>query len=280
MVRSFDWQCLCISSKLSCVPVPSVNSIPPACSLAGAVELVPHLPARLGLWRHPHPHAGHQDGRSLQARLRPAQRLAGPATARLVHDGHAAETGLLPDAVRQAGEAGGRQAVLRLHPPVDHVAGRAGGAGLEHFPREEGSVRARGVQWCSGHFFFFLSLLDRMIQPYSRKKQTWRLSKEKTKTIICDLYLKNKTWGKKRLIGWLVVWRQRLMNSKSCHETVCDRNYCERWTLHWKLNEGSPSPSQVFKLFGNVFSFRCLLFRSYNWCSLSNLHSTLTPSVL
>lgn len=29
-----------------------------------------------------------------------------------------------------------------------------------------------------------------MIQPHSRKKQTWRLSKEKTKTIICDLFLK------------------------------------------------------------------------------------------
>lgn len=105
-----------------------------SCSPPGAVELVPHLSACLGLRRHPHPHAGHQDGRSLQARLRPSQWFAGPAPARLVHDGHAAQAGLLPDTVRQTGEAGGCQAVLRLHPPVDHVAGRAGGAGLEHFP--------------------------------------------------------------------------------------------------------------------------------------------------
>ncbi len=100
----------------------------------GAVELVPHLPPGLGLRWHPHPHACHQDGRPLQARVRPAQRLARPASARLVPDGHAAQAGLLPDAVRQAGEAGGREAHVCVHPAVDHVTGRAGGAGAEHLP--------------------------------------------------------------------------------------------------------------------------------------------------
>lgn len=98
------------------------------------MELVPHLPPSLGLRWHPHPHAGHQDGRALQAGLRPPERLPGPAAARLVPDGHAAQAGLLPDAVRQAGEAGRRQADLRVHPAVDHAAGSAGGAGAQHLP--------------------------------------------------------------------------------------------------------------------------------------------------
>lgn len=96
------------------------------------MELVPHLPPGLGVRWHPHPHARHQDGRPLQARLRPTQRLPGPASARLVPDGHAAEAGLLPDAVRQAGEAGGREADVCVHTTVDHVAGGAGGAGAEY----------------------------------------------------------------------------------------------------------------------------------------------------
>lgn len=47
----------------------------------GAVELVPHLSPCLGFWWHPHPHARHQDGRPLQAGIRPAQRLSRPAPA-------------------------------------------------------------------------------------------------------------------------------------------------------------------------------------------------------
>lgn len=104
---------------------------------SGAVELVPHLPPCLGLWRHPHPHACHQDGRPLQAWLRPTQRLPGPASACLVPDGHAAQTGLLPDTLCQAGEAGGCKAVICVHTTVDHVTGGAGGAGAEYFPWEE-----------------------------------------------------------------------------------------------------------------------------------------------
>lgn len=98
------------------------------------MELVPHLPPGLGLRWHPHPHARHQDGRPLQARVRPAQRLPGPASARLVPDGHAAQAGLLPDAVRQAGEAGGCEADVCVHTAVDHVTGGAGGAGAEYLP--------------------------------------------------------------------------------------------------------------------------------------------------
>lgn len=147
------------------LPLPTIHSIMSTCSLAGAVELVPHLPSRLGLRRHPHPHAGHQDGRSLQARIRPAQWLPGLASACLVHDRHVAQASLLPDAVRQAGEAGRRQAVFRLHPPVDHAAGRAGGAGPEHFSREAGSVRPRGVH------------------SAPELKPSWRTDKEIMKTL-------------------------------------------------------------------------------------------------
>lgn len=194
---------------------------------AGAVELVPHLPSCLGLRRHPHPHAGHQDGRSLQARLRPAQRLAGPASARLVHDGHAAQAGLLPDAVRQAGEAGGRQVVLRLHPPVDHVAGRAGGAGPQHFSREEGSVRARGSHSAavvSGQihafaFCFFLVIGPYYLASFQRDTNLEIDPQGRKETIICDLYLTNKRlWVKNDR----VLRRQRLvsLNSKNCYGTA------------------------------------------------------------
>lgn len=103
----------------------------------GAVELVPDLPPSLGVWWHPDPHACHQDGRPLQAGLRPPRRLPWPASARLVPDGHASEAGLLPDAVRQAGEAGRREAVVCVHTSVDHVTGSIGGAGSEYFPWEE-----------------------------------------------------------------------------------------------------------------------------------------------
>lgn len=103
----------------------------------GAVELVPNLPPSLGVWWHPDPHACHQDGRPLQAGLRPPRRLPWPASARLVPDGHASEAGLLPDAVRQAGEAGRREAVVCVHTSVDHVTGSLGGAGSEYFPWEE-----------------------------------------------------------------------------------------------------------------------------------------------
>lgn len=199
------YQWLVVYVHFTSLPTPTSNSITSACSLAGAVELVPHLPSCLGLRRHPHPHAGHQDGRSLQARLRPAQRLAGPASARLVHDGHAAQAGLLPDAVRQAGEAGGCQVVLRLHPPVDHVAGRAGGAGPQHFSREEGSVRVRGSHSAavvSGqiHAFAFCYFV---IGPYylasfQRDRNLEIDPQGRKETIICDLYLNNKRlWVKK-----------------------------------------------------------------------------------
>ena len=70
------------------------------------MELVPHLPPCLGLRWHPHPHACHQDGGPLQARVRPSQRFARPAPACLVPGGHAAQAGFLPDTVRQAGESG------------------------------------------------------------------------------------------------------------------------------------------------------------------------------
>lgn len=96
------------------------------------MELVPHLSPSLGLRRHPHPHARRQDGGALQTRVRPAQRLVVPAPTHLVLDRHAAQTGLLPDAVRQAGEAGRREADVRLHTPVDHAAGSTGGAGAEY----------------------------------------------------------------------------------------------------------------------------------------------------
>lgn len=113
------------------------NLIPP-----GAVELVPHLPPGLGLWRHPHPHARHQDGRPLQAWLWPTQWLPGPASACLVPDGHAAEAGLLPDAVCQAGEAGGCKADICVHTAVDNVTGGVGGAGAEYLPWEERGLNA------------------------------------------------------------------------------------------------------------------------------------------
>lgn len=109
--------------------------------LPGAVELVPHLPPHLGLWRHPHPHARRQDGGALQTWLRPAQRLPRPASARLVHDGHVAQAGLLPDAVRQAGEAGRREADIRVYTAVDDVTGSAGGAGAQYLSWEEGGLR-------------------------------------------------------------------------------------------------------------------------------------------
>lgn len=101
------------------------------------MELVPHLPPCLGLWWHPDPHACHQDGGPLQAWLRPTQRLPWPASAYLVPDRHASEAGLLPDAVRQAGEACRHEAVICVHTSVDHVTGSAGGAGPEYIPREE-----------------------------------------------------------------------------------------------------------------------------------------------
>ncbi len=68
----------------------------------------------------------------MQARLRPAQRLPRPASACLVPDGHAAQAGLLPHAVRQTGEAGGCEADVCVHTAVDHVTGGAGGAGAEY----------------------------------------------------------------------------------------------------------------------------------------------------
>lgn len=99
---------------------------------SGSVELVPHLPPRLGFRWHPHPHARHKDGGSLQARLRPTKRLAGPAPALLVPDGHAAEAGLLLDPVRQTGKTGRHKADVCVHPSVDHATGSSGGTGAEY----------------------------------------------------------------------------------------------------------------------------------------------------
>lgn len=70
----------------------------------------------------------------MQAWVRPTQRLPGPASACLVSDGHAAQAELLPDSLRQAGEAGRCEAVIRVYTTVDHVTGSACGAGAEHFP--------------------------------------------------------------------------------------------------------------------------------------------------
>ncbi|CAG12145.1 unnamed protein product, partial [Tetraodon nigroviridis] len=79
------------------------------------------------------------------ARLRPARRLPRPAPARLVPGGRAPQAGLLPDAVRQAGEAGRREAVLRVPAAVDRVTGSAGGAGPQHFPPEERGLKPPAV---------------------------------------------------------------------------------------------------------------------------------------
>lgn len=96
------------------------------------MELVPHLPPRLGFRWHPHPHARHKDGRSLQAWLRSTKRLAGPAPSLLVPDSHAAEARLLLDAVCQTGKTGGCKADLCVHPFVDHATGSSGGTGAEY----------------------------------------------------------------------------------------------------------------------------------------------------
>lgn len=134
----------------------------PQARLQDPLELVPHLPPCLDFWHHPHPHAGGEDGGSLQAGLWPQGWWAESEAEVVVLDSPVAETGLLSDSMLTPREAHRNVGQLGVCPSVGAAGWGTGGAGTQCFPLQEGlnqnTVQYTGWNvWKGTSRFWYLS---------------------------------------------------------------------------------------------------------------------------
>lgn len=105
--------------------------------LQNPLELVPNLPPGMDLWYLPHPHAGSEDGRTLQTGLWPTGWWAEPGAQVVVPDCTTAKASLLSDSLLPTGEAYGHMDQCGVRPTLGTAGRGTCWAGAQCFPLQE-----------------------------------------------------------------------------------------------------------------------------------------------